>query len=189
MIDPVLIFSTYLGGSGFDAIYAATTDAAANLYFSGVTSSGSLRNPSIPVRSSNDAFVAKLNSAGSQILYLVYLGGSGNDAANGIAVDPSGNVYVTGVTASSDFPVTTGALSTTPPGAQNAFVAKVHSIGQLRYATYLGGITSNSGSSIAVGAAGAAYIAGQTESTSFPVTSGAFQTTYQAACRTALYPN
>jgi len=179
VIDPVLTFSTYLGGSGFDAIFAATTDSAGNLYVSGETSSGSLRNPSIPVRSSYDAFVAKLNSAGNQILYLVYLGGSDYDGANGIAVDAFGNAYLTGATTSPDFPVTNGVLAATAPGAENAFVAKVNPIGQLQYATYLGGATWNFGSSIAVDASGAAYIAGQTSSTSFPVTSGAFQTTYQ----------
>ncbi len=178
-IDPVLIFSSYLGGSGFDAIYAATADATGNLYVSGRTSSGSITKPSIPIRSSSDAFVAKLNSAGSQVLYMVYLGGSGYDGANGIAVDASGNAYLTGVTESSDFPVTHGALSTTAPGAEDAFVAKLNSIGQLQYSTYLGGTNANIGSSIAVDATGATYVTGQTESTSFPVTSGAFQTTYQ----------
>ncbi len=179
IIDPVLLFSTYLGGSGFDAIYAATADSSGNLYVSGKTSSGTLTNPSISTRSSSDAFVAKLNSTGTQVLYLVYLGGRGDDWANGIAVDASGNAYLTGVTESSNFPVTPGALSTTAPGAQNAFMAKFNSIGQLQYSTYLGGASPNVGSSIAVDATGAAYVAGQTQSTSFPVTTGAFQTGYQ----------
>ncbi len=178
-IDPVLIFSTYLGGSGFDVIYGAAADAAGNLYVTGETSSGSLTNPSIQVRSSQDAFVAKLNSTGTQVLYLVYLGGSGTDSANGIAVDSSGNSYVTGTTASPDFPVTSGALTTTAPGAEDAFVAKLNSSGQLQYSTYLGGTNADYGFSIAVDATGAAYVAGQTQSTSFPVTNGAFQRTYQ----------
>ena len=179
IIDPVLVFSTYLGGSGFDAIYAATADGSGNLYVSGKTSSGSLSNSSIPLRSSSDAFVAKLNSSGTEVLYLVYLGGGGNDWANGIAIDASGNAYLTGVTESSDFPVTRGALSTTAPGAENAFIAKFNSIGQLQYSTYLGGASPSIGSSIAVDATGAAYVAGQTQSTSFPVTTGAFQISYQ----------
>ena len=179
VIDPVLIFSTYLGGSGFDAVYGATTDSSGNLYMTGETLSGSLTNPSLPVRSSSAAFVAKLNSAANEVLYLVYLGGSGDDLGKGIAVDTSGNAYVTGVTSSSNFPVTSGALTKTEPGAQNAFVAKVNSSGQLLYSTYLGGGNLDYGYAIAVDATGAAYVAGQTESTSFPVTKGAFQTTYQ----------
>jgi uncharacterized repeat protein (TIGR01451 family) len=178
VIDPVLFFSTYLGGSGFDAIYGAATDAAGNLYVTGETSSGSLTNPVIPARSTREAFVAKLNSAATQVLYLVYLGGSGGDSGKGIAVDSSGNVYVTGVTASSNFPVTTGALATTPPGFQNGFVVKLSSSGNLQYSTYLGGAGSNFGLSIAVDATGAAYVTGQTESPTFPITAGAFQTAY-----------
>ena len=178
VIDPVLIFSTYLGGSGFDAINAATVDSAGSLYVAGETSSGSLRNPAIPARSM-DAFVAKLNSTATQVLYLIYLGGSNTDSANGVAVDPAGNAYVTGVTSSTDFPVTTGALARTAPGIQDAFVAKLNSIGQLQYSTYLGGSNSDSAFAIAVDATGAAYIAGQTTSTNFPITNGALETTYQ----------
>jgi hypothetical protein len=179
VIDPVLIFSTYLGGSGFDSINGATADAAGNLYFAGATSSGSLTNPSTPVRSSNDAFVAKLNSTATQVLYLIYLGGSGNDSANSVAVDSSGNAYVTGVTASSNFPVTRGALTQTEAGLEDAFVAKLNSKGQLQYSTYLGGSTSDYGLSIAVDGTGAVYVAGQTTSSNFPITTGAFETTYQ----------
>jgi hypothetical protein len=175
VVDPVLIFSTYLGGSSFDAIYGAARDAAGNLYLVGETASGSLTSNTVATRSSRDVFVAKMNAAGTQLLYTVYLGGSGMDSGKAIAVDASGNAYVTGVTSSSDFPVTSGALSVHSSGAEDAFVAKLDASGQLLYSTYLGGEKSDYGYSIAVDGSGAVYVAGQTSSTAFPVTSGAFQ--------------
>ncbi|MBV9769909.1 MAG: SBBP repeat-containing protein [Bryobacterales bacterium] len=179
VIDPVLNFSTYLGGPYFDAIYAVTADSAGNLYVAGETSSGSLPGGSLPARSSRDAWVAKMNSAGTELLYVVYLGGSGNDSAKGLAVDSSGNVYIAGITASSDFPVTTGAFSTINTGTQEAFVTKLNSTGVLTYSSYLGGGGSDSGLAIAVDGTGAAYVAGQTSSGNFPVTSGAFEQSSQ----------
>ena len=173
-IDPVLDFSTYLGGSSFDSIYASAVDVHGNLYVTGETGSGSLTVPSLAPRSSRDAFIAKLNSAGSQIT-VAYLGGSSYDSGRGIALDPTGNIYVTGVTDSSDFPVTQGALATHLPGAQDAFVAKFNNAFVLQYSTYLGGGSADAGLAIAVDSTGAAYVAGQTQSTGFPVSSGAFQ--------------
>ena len=113
VIDPALNFSTYLGGPYFDAIYAVTADSSGNLYIAGETQSGSLPGGSLPPRSSRDAWIAKLNNTGSQLLYLTYLGGSANDSAKGIAVDALGNAFVTGITASTDFPTTSGAFSNT----------------------------------------------------------------------------
>jgi hypothetical protein len=178
-IDPVLNFSTYLGGPYYDAIYALAADSAGNVYLTGETSSGSLSGGSTqPARSSRDAWVAKLNSSGSQLLYLVYLGGSGNDSGRRIAVDSSGNAYVTGMTASADFPTTSGAYSTHSSGLQEAFVSKVGPTGQLQYSTYLGG-GSDAGFAIAVDNTGAVYVAGQTASVAFPVTAGTIQATNQ----------
>jgi hypothetical protein len=174
-IDPVLVFSTYIGGPSYDTIFAVAADSAGNIYVTGETNSGSLTGGNQPTRSSFDAWVAKLNGAGTQFFYLVYLGGSANDSGRGIAVDPSGNAYVTGITASTDFPTTSGGFSTDLTGSQEAFVAKLSGTGQLRYSTYLGG-GSDSGFGIAVDGTGAAYVAGQTASTMFPVTAGAFQT-------------
>ena len=177
-IDPVLNFSTYLGGSAYDSINAVASDAQGNLYVAGETSSGSLTNPSVPARASRDAFVAKFNNAGTQVS-VVYMGGSNYDSASGIALDPAGNIYVTGVTDSSDFPVTSGALATAAPGGGDAFVVKLSPSFDLQYSTYLGGGSSDSGSAIAVDSTGAAYVTGQTASTAFPVTQGAFQTSNQ----------
>lgn len=173
-VDPVLNFSTYLGGSGFDSINAAVSDGQGDLFITGETSSGSLSNPAISARSSRDAFIAKLSSGGAH-LSVVYLGGSNYDSGRGIALDSSGNIYVTGVTSSSDFPVTPGAFARVAPGAQDAFVAKFNSSMVLQYSTYLGGGSGDSGLAIAVDSAGDAYVAGQTQSTGFPVSSGAFQ--------------
>ena len=173
-IDPALSFSTYLGGSSYDAIYALAADSGGNIYIAGETSSGTIPGGAAPPRSSRDAWVAKLNSAGTQLLYLIYLGGSANDSGRGIAVDASGNAYVTGVTASTDFPTTSGAFSTHFSGSQEAFVAKFGAAGQIEYSTYLGG-GSDSGFAIAVDPTGAVYVAGQTASVSFPVTAGGIQ--------------
>ena len=177
LIDPVLNFSTYLGGSSFDSINAAVSDSQGNLYVAGETSSGSLTNPTLLPRSSRDAFISKLTSAGT-LVFTVYLGGSGYDSARGIALDPAGNIYVTGVTESSNFPVTTGSLLTLAPSTESAFVARLSPNFALQYSTYLGGATTNLGLAIAVDSSGAAYVAGQTSSTAFPVTSGAFETSY-----------
>jgi hypothetical protein len=173
-IDPVLDFSTYLGGSSFDAIYAGATDSQGNLYVTGETSSGSLTNASLAPRSNRDAFVVKLNSAGNQES-VVYLGGSAYNSGRGIVLDSSGNIYVTGVTDSPDFPVTNGALLTHAPGSQDAFVAKFSSTFALQYSTFLGGGGADAGLAIGVDSSGAAYVTGQTQSTGFPVSSGAFQ--------------
>ncbi len=177
-IDPILVFSTYIGGSGFDAIYGMGTDSAGNLYLTGETSSGSLWNNSSPARSSREAFIVKLNPAATQVLYTLYLGGSGNDSGRAIAVDSSGNAYVAGVTSSTNFPVTSGAFSSSASAPTNAFVAKLDSLGRLKYSTYLGGATQGS-VGIAIDSGGDAYVTGQTASPSFPVITGAFQSTFQ----------
>jgi Beta-propeller repeat len=173
-IDPKLNFGTYLGGASYDAIYAIATDSAGNVYVAGETSSGSIPGGQQPARSSRDAWVAKLNSSGSTLLYLVYLGGTGNDSGRGVAVDASGNAYITGITASTNFPTTSGAFSSTIAGLQEAFVTKLSSIGQIEYSTYLGG-GSDAGFAIAVDTSGGVYVAGQTASSTFPVTTGTIQ--------------
>ena len=128
------------------------------------------------------AFVSKLNAAGSALVYSTYLGGSGRGRwATGIAVDASGNAYVTGVTGSSDFPTTPGAFQTTlTAGASDAFVTKLNAAGSaLLYSTYLGGSSQRlRATGIAVDASGNAYVTGFTDSSDFPTTPGAFQTTY-----------
>src|SRR5207245_1018524 len=123
-----------------------------------------------------DAFILKLNAAGSALLYSTYLGGSGTDVGQGIAItttggcDTAGTAYVTGYTASSNFPHTAGVVqSTYQGGADDAFVTKVNATGTaFVYSTFLGGAASDQGFGIAVDGSGAAYVAGQTASTNFP---------------------
>jgi len=112
--------------------------------------------------------------------YSTYLGGGGDDVGNGIAVDATGSAYVTGETASTDFPTTEGAFQTTNRGAKNVFVTKLNSTGSaLVYSTYLGGSLSDRGNSIAVDAKGNAYVTGRVASMNFPITEGAFQTSFR----------
>ena len=178
VIDPVLSYSTFLGGSSNDSGNAIAVDATGNVYVTGTTSS-----PDFPTanalqttgNSNGTAFVTKLSADGSTLVYSTFLGGSGGDGANAIAVDSAGSVYITGSTKSSDFP-TAQPLQAALQGSQNAFVAKLTADGSaLVYSTYLGGSGSmDAGSGIAVDAAGNAYVTGSTDSPNFP-TVNAFQ--------------
>ena len=177
-IDPVLSYSTYLGGAGTDRAYAIAVDSAGAAYITGYTDSSNYPVSSGVVRPATgggvDAFVTKLNAAGNAIVYSTYLGGSGDDRGYSIAVDSGGNAYVTGWTGSTDFPLA-AALQSTIGGSRDAFVAKLNSTGSaLIYSTYLGGVGTDSGNGIAIDAGGAAYVTGATTSTNFPVL-GAFQ--------------
>ena len=178
VIDPVLSFSTYIGGSSFDAIYAIATDPSGTLFVTGESSSGDLWNNASPSSTNRRAFVAKLDPAGAQVLFTVYLGGNGSDAGKAIAVSSSGAVYVTGVTSSTNFPVTAGAFSTRHSGMRDVFIAKLASNGALQYSTLLGASSSDFGFGIAVDSSGQAYVAGQTESMTFPTTQGVLQSIY-----------
>ncbi|MDQ6832714.1 MAG: SBBP repeat-containing protein, partial [Chloroflexota bacterium] len=121
-----------------------------------------------------DAFVTKLNGSGARV-YSMYLGGNGNDRGNGIAVDASGNAYVTGNTDSTDFPVTNG--STLGDGMDNSdvFMTKLDTNGVRVYSTHLGGSGGDLGNGIAVDAGGNAYVTGFTASMDFPVTNGSIR--------------
>ncbi len=157
LIDPSLAYSTYLGGPHFDEATAIALDGSGDAYVTGETSGGfPLQNAEQPTfGGSTDAFVSELNPAGNALLYSTYLGGSGDDAGHGIALDASGNAYVTGTTISTDFP-TKNAVQTTPGGA---FAAELGPSGNLVYSTYLGS-PSDGGSAIAVGPSGEAFVAG-----------------------------
>ncbi|HEY3128664.1 MAG TPA: HYR domain-containing protein [Acidobacteriota bacterium] len=183
VIDPTIDYSTYLGGSGRDQGFAITVDADGNAYVTGETIS--LNFPITPgsVQTtfgsgfSADVFVAKLNPAGSSLLYSTYLGGGGRDQGFGIAVDADGNAYVAGLTLSTNFPTTPGALKTTLGGMEDAFVAKLNSTGSaLVYSTLLGGGSTDFALGIALDAAGNAYVTGGTTSVDFPTSAGALQT-------------
>ncbi|SDS85820.1 Beta-propeller repeat-containing protein [Paenibacillaceae bacterium GAS479] len=180
IIDPVLTYSTYLGGSATTDAFGIALDASGNAYVTGLTTS--LDFPTqVPFQSTyaggaNDAFVTKLAPSGSTLVYSTYLGGSGDDQGRGIAVDFSGNAYVTGSTTSTDFPLA-NAFQAVPPGTTNAFVTKFDaSGGTLAYSTYLGGVNQDAGLGIAVDSVGSAYVTGLTTSPDFP-TLNAYQPT------------
>jgi beta-propeller repeat-containing protein len=178
VIDPVLSFSTYLGGSDFDFGLGIAVDSSGNAYVTGSTSSsnfpttlGAFQTTSIQ----GGTFVTKLNSTGSALVYSTYLDGSGGF---GIAVDSSGNAYVTGG-AGFNFPTTAGAFQRTLGGFQDAFVTKLNPDGSaLVYSTYLGGSDFEEGRGIALDSSGSAYVTGGTSSTNFPTSTEAFQTTF-----------
>jgi len=181
VIDPAFVYSTYLGGSGGDAGHAIAVDSAGNAYVTGTTSS--LNFPSFnPLQPNNgdpsvngdDAFVTKINAAGSALVYSTYLGGSGGAGGNAIAVDSAGNAYVTGG-ASAGFPTSNPLQATNGGrGVPNAFVTKINTSGSaLVYSTYLGGSGNglglgDYGNGVAVDSAGNAYVTGQTYSIDFP---------------------
>jgi cell division septation protein DedD len=181
VIDPVLVYSTYLSGSGADEGAGIAVDAAGNAYVTGVTDSPDFPTTAGAARTAKgggrDVFVAKLNAAGSGLVYSTYLGGGGEDAGFGVALDAAGNAYVTGTTASTNFPTTDGAFRTTPGGGTDAFAAKLNPSGSaLVYSTYLGGASDEEGFGVAIDAAGSSYLTGVTTSTNFPATGGALLT-------------
>lgn len=172
-----LVYCTYLGGSADDRAYALAVDASGDVLVAGYTNSYNfpLHTPlQSSLRGARNAFVAKLGPAGNTLVFSTYLGGNGSDTANGLAVDPSGNAYVVGDSTSTNFPATN--YQKANHGSQNAFAVKISPTGSsLIYSTYLGGNSIDHGAAIAVDAAGSAYITGSTYSTTFPVTSGAYQ--------------
>ena len=203
IIDPVVSYSTYIGGALNDSVTSIKTDASGNVYIAGFTSSANF-----PVRGAvqaayagtnspllqgqfGDAFVAKLNPSGTALLYATYLGGSGDDFATALAIDASGNAYVVGATQSSNFPVSTGAFQKTYLGFTAAdnngfynpgdgFVVKLNPSGNaLLYSTYLGGTLNDLPMGVAVDSAGDAIVVGATESTDFPTTASAIARQYR----------
>ena len=170
VIDPVLSYSTYLGGNSDDYGEGIAVDSSGNAYVTGYTTSTNFPTAS-PLQASfrggtSDAFVTKLNANGT-LAYSTFLGGSGDDAGYGIAVDSSGNAYVTGYTSSINFP-TASPLQGSFGGVRDAFVTKLTASGTLAYSTYLGGSGDDEAFGIAVDNAGNAYVTGQTASTNFP---------------------
>jgi len=180
VIDP-LVYSTYIGGSGDDRGNAIAVDGSGNAYVTGYTWSTNYDVTPGAFQTTNegweDVFVTKLNAAGTALVYSTYIGGSDGDEGTAIAVDGSGNAYVTGYTWSTNYDVKPGAFQTTNGGRRDVFVTKLNATGTaLVYSTYIGGNSDEEGRGIAVDGSGNAYVTGYTESTNYDVTPGAFQT-------------
>ena len=190
-LDPTgssLVYSTYLGGTDYEVGNGIAVDADFNAYVTGYTvgtdfpTTVGAFQPAVNGDSHGAAFVTKVNPAGSLLVYSTYVdGGTGQEASRGIAIDAAGNAYITGHTASTDFPTTVGAFGPAFNGTFNglnpdAFVTKLDPTGSsLVYSTYLGDTGYDSGHGIALDAGGSAFVTGLTNSTSFPTTEEAFQ--------------
>ncbi len=182
VIDPVLSFSSYLGGSANDRATDVAVDGSGNMYVCGYTLSADFPTTSGAFDETHnlgfDAFIVKVDTASGMIDYATYLGGSGDDRALGMDVNGSGQVFITGRAWSGDFPTTPGAYQTTPSPAGDAFVTKLNTGGtSLVYSTYLGANGVEEGGDVAVDGQGIAHVVGNTGSTDFPVTANAFQQT------------
>jgi len=174
-LDPAgnLIYSTYFGGSAFDQGHAVAVDASGNVHIAGATVSldfptvNAFQTANASTAGNTDVFVTALNPSGTSILFSTYLGGSLSDNPGGIAVDSAG-IHITGLTASTNFPVL-NAYQPTKSSNVDAFVTKLNtSASALVYSTYLGGTGRDEAKSIALDPSGNAYIAGQTQSSNFP---------------------
>jgi len=199
IIDPRVSYATILGGDGNNESFGIAVDIAGSAYVTGVTTSTNFPTrvaQQSTINGKEDAFVAKLSSTGKNLDYSTYLGGSGTDEGRGIAVDPSGNAYVTGSTNSLNFPTKNplppngkgfdggklNAEETNPhlnfvAKAPDAFVVRINPVGNLNFSTYLGGTSGDVGRGIAVDPSGNTYVTGLTLSTDFPTTSNALQQT------------
>lgn len=181
-----LVYSTFLGGDdlGDSSAAAIAVDSAGNAYVGGMTLSSTFPTtagafqPGTTDTCCQDTFFTKLNAAGSQLLYSTFVAGTDHEDLLGLAIDSSGNVYLTGWTDSLDFPSTAGAFQTTN-NAGDAFVAKLNpsasGAASLVYSTFLGGSGLEEGLGIAVDSSGSAYVSGDTQSTNFPATQGAYR--------------
>ena len=183
---PILYFS-YAGGTGNDIPTAMALDSSSNIYLTGTTNSTDFPTAGAAIQTAGagsnivSGFVLELNpglsSGTSSLVYSSYLGGTtGNQSANGIALDPGGNIYVIGTTKSTDFPVSSTAYQSTLNGLQDAFLCKINPTSStLAYSTYLGGEFEDDGRGIAIGSNGLVYFAVNTNSTLFPLAGASYQ--------------
>jgi hypothetical protein len=182
-----LDYSTYLGGSGGDRGFGIAVDDSACAWVTGFTYSANFpvtagaynTEHNSPGGLHNDIFVTRLDSTGGALLYSTFLGGNRGDGGYALALADDGSVYITGDTRSLDFPVTPEAYDTSYNGNIDVFVAKVSSSGgELDYATFLGGSSIEYSEGIALDESGGAHLTGETQSSDFPATGGAFDESY-----------
>ncbi len=188
------IWATYYGGTGGDYGYGIAVDASNNVVFTGATSSsnfpvsaGCFQNTyngssGCLFCNASNAFLVKLDPTGATRLWGTYYGGNDWTVANGLAIDPSGNIAIGGTTTSKTLPVSAGCFQNNPgsanPGYEDAFAADFNSAGSFLWGTYVGGSVYDWGDGVAVDNAGDVYLTGSTQSTDYPTSAGAFQTTY-----------
>ncbi len=179
-IDPLLVFiyATYLGGAELDQAWDITVDSEGLAYITGFTASNDFPTTSGAYNPSHngamDVFVTKFNKTGTDLVYSTFIGGSSSDWSYGIAVDADGFVFIAGATASADFPIKGGAYDTLYNGGTDAFVAKLNKNGSdLMLSTFIGGSDEDTGYDVVLGADGAIFITGSTDSADFPTTKGA----------------
>jgi hypothetical protein len=166
------VYSTYFGGNGEDRAHGIAIDDSGRAYLVGMTSSNNIPFVSqiqpLP-GGSGDAFLVKVNAAGSAFPSFSYLGGTAAEVGEGIAVDSQGNIYLAAQTSSSDFPTTPGAYQTIYHGGRDTAVAKVNAAGDtLLYSTYIGGASNDDVWALAIDSHGSAYVTGETFSTDYP---------------------
>jgi len=175
-----LVYASYLGSASNDTGYAIGVDQAGAAYIAGGKSSANFpitsRAPQPGLQGASNCFIAKVNPAGTALSYATLLGGQSIDLCKGIAVDPSGNAFVSGVTSSANFPVV-AALDSALSGSYDVFLAKLSPAGdRLLFSTYLGGESVDEGNATGIGSNGVVYLAGDTASSTFPISSSALQT-------------
>ena len=177
VIDPVLNYSTYLGGVNQERAHAVAVDSVGHIIVTGETFSSDFPtvNAAQPVRGGfGDAFVAKLTPAGDALVYATYIGGQHQDSASAVRVDAAGAAYVAGSTMSWDFP-TLNPLQQDHQGQTDAFIVKLDASGSLVYSTLLGGLLEDYAQSIAINGQGTVHVGGWTYSANFPITQNALQ--------------
>jgi len=179
IIDPILIYASYLGGVSDDEGLGIAVDGSGHSYVTGWTQSTDFPITADPyqgsLRGNSDVFVAKFNATGDGLVYATYLGGGSDDQGIGITVDGSGHCYVTGWTQSTDFP-TENPFQNALGGEVDAFLTKLNAAGNgLVYSTYLGGFGSDKGALISADGSGSCYVTGWTQSTDFPITADPYQ--------------
>ena len=195
IIDPVVIYSTYIGRGGNETAARLAVDNNGNVYLIGVSTDNSYPTTPgtgalTPPLARGNIVVTKLNANATELVYSTILGGAGIDLGLGIAVDPQGSVYLTGSTSSDDFPTTAGAFQrvygkpggefANTPGLGDCFVTRLNSAGNgISFSTYLGGTVLDACSSIALDQTGNVYVTGATNSANFPSTEGSFQRVFR----------
>jgi hypothetical protein len=190
IFDPVVQYSTFLGGTTSDSANGIFVDTNGNAYITGTTSSTDFPTTANTVQANlrgthSNAFISKLSANGAVLLYSTYLGGTGatGDTGTSISIDSQGDAYVTGATSSADFPVVNAFQGTLKSASTNAFIAELNPTATaLLYSTYLGGSGANgdSAAGIAVDSSGSAYVTGMTSSKDFPL-QGPIQNTLKSA--------